>query len=62
MKIFVVKVTAYIPYPITREYTEKASNFSAAIGRAVHKYRKEDRVGRKHISNMTVSAGVASLK
>lgn len=61
MKLYVVKVTAYIPYPITREYTEQATDFSAAISRAVKKYRKEPRVSRKRISNMSVSAGMATL-
>lgn len=61
MKMYVVKVTAYIPYPITREYTEKATEFPAAISRAVREYRKDPRISRRRIDNMTVNAGVAKL-
>ena len=61
MKMYVVKVTAYIPYAITREYTEKAGGFQIAIHRAIRKYRQDPRVYRKHIDNMTVNAGVATL-
>lgn len=61
MKIYVIKVTAYIPYPIKREYTEKASNFSVAISRAVKKYRQDPRISRKRIDTITVSAGAAKF-
>lgn len=56
MAIYVIKVTGYIPYPISREYTERASNFSAAISRAVKQYRKEDRVKGKKMKRMGVQA------
>jgi len=61
MKVFVVRVTAYIPYPIVREYTEKASTFATAINRAVAKYKKDPRAYRKRIKQMSVSAGMATL-
>lgn len=61
MKIYVVRVTAYIPYPIVREYTEQASSFSTAIARAVKEYRKEPRVARKKIDRMSVSATNGSI-
>jgi hypothetical protein len=54
MKVYVVRVTAYIPYPIIREYTEKASSFAIAIKRGVEKYRKEERVKRRKIDKMSV--------
>jgi hypothetical protein len=56
MKIYVVRVTAYIPYPIIREYTEKASSFAVAIKRGVEKYRKEAQVKRRKIDKMSVIA------
>jgi hypothetical protein len=61
MKMYVVKVTAYIPYPITREYTQKATGFGTAISRSVRQYRKDPRISRHRIDNMTVSVGTARL-
>ena len=61
MKVFVVRVTAYIPYPITREYTEQATSFAIAIKRGVAKYRTEDRVKRKRIEKMSVIASNGSI-
>jgi hypothetical protein len=56
MNIYQVRVTGYRPYPIVREYTEKASGWGTAINRAVRKYMKEVN-GRKRMKNMTVSVG-----
>ena len=61
MKMFVIKVTAYIPYPVTREYTQKATGFSTAISRAIREYRKDPRVARRRIDNLNVHAGTKSL-
>lgn len=61
MRMYVVRVTAYIPYPIVREYTQKASNFQAAIARSITAYRRDPRISRKKIENMSISAGVAKL-
>jgi hypothetical protein len=54
MKVYAIRIAAYIPYPIYREYVEEASDFSVAISRAVKKYRKEERVFRKRIDRMSV--------
>ena len=61
MRMYVVRVTSNIPYPITREYTQKASNFSAAIGRSIKAYRSDPRIARHKIDNMSVHAGTATL-
>lgn len=61
MKMFAVNVTAYIPYPITREYTETATGMPTAVARAIRKYRADARVKRKRIDQMVVKIGVASL-
>jgi len=47
MNIYCVRVTGYIPYPITREYTERGSNFAVAISRAIKKYIKENSKSRR---------------
>ena len=60
MKYFSIIVTAYIPYPITFEYLEKATGFGTAINRAVRRYRKEPRVARKRIDNLIVKVGKAT--
>lgn len=56
MKIYDVRVTSYIPYPITREYVIKGSNFSSVISKGVRDYRKEPRVKGKKIDRITVQA------
>lgn len=61
MKIYVVRVTADIPYPIVREYTQKATNFQAAIARSITAYRKDPRISRKKITTLRASAAVAHL-
>jgi hypothetical protein len=61
MKVYVVRVTAYIPYPIIRECTEKASSFAVAIKRGGNKYRKEERVKRRKIDKMSVLATSGSM-
>jgi hypothetical protein len=61
MKMYIVKVTAYIPYPITREYTQKCTSFSTAMSRSIREYRKDPRIARRRIDNMSVNAGTASL-
>ena len=58
MKYYNVRVIAYIPYPIECSYLEKASSFATAIQRAVKNYKKEPRVQRKVIRNMTVHAAM----
>ena len=61
MKMYIVKVTSYIPYPITREYTMKAAGFRAAIGRSIQAYRHDPRIARHKIDNITVNAGTAGI-
>lgn len=58
MKLYVVRVTAYIPYPIIREYTQKAGSFAVAVNRAMREYKKEPRVARHRIKQMSVSASL----
>ena len=58
MKIYLVRVTAYIPYPIVREYTQRASSFSTAVSRAMREYKKEARVARHRIKQMGVSVAL----
>ncbi len=55
--LFVVRVTANIPYPVTFEYTEKATGFATAVRRAIAKYKKEPRTARKHIDALTIKVG-----
>lgn len=57
MTIFTVVVTAYIPYAVTREYTEKATSYNAAVSRAIRKYRKDERVHRRRFDNLTIKVG-----
>lgn len=57
MNIYQVRVTGYRPYPVVREYTEKASGWGTAINRAVKKYLKDMNGKRKMMKNMTVSVG-----
>ena len=58
VKMFAVKVTAYIPYPITREYTQCTSGLPTAVARSIRLYRKDPRVIRKRIKQMTINVGV----
>lgn len=60
-KIYQVRVTSYIPYPITREYTEKATAFATAVARAMKEYRRDPRVLRKRIDKMSVVATNGTL-
>ena len=48
MNVYLVEVTADIPYPWPRRYLQKATNEGAAISRALKGYRKEvrERAGR----------------
>lgn len=58
MTIYQVRVTGYKPYPIVREYTEKASSWGTAISRAVRKYMKDTKKnGKMRMKNLTVSVG-----
>lgn len=61
MKIFVVRVTAYIPYPIIREYTERAGSFATAVNRSMRQYKREPRVARHRIKQMSVSATLGGV-
>jgi len=62
MKVYIVNVTAYIPYPISREYTERATEFGAAISRAIRKYRSDERIKGHHIDTMLIRVGKATIK
>ena len=53
MKIFVVKVTAYLPYPVSRDYTVRCTDFSTALSRAAKLYKK-DKNNRKRINRVSV--------
>ena len=53
MKIFVVRVTGYLPYPIVREYTVRATTFSTALARAARLYQK-DKHNRKHLNRVSI--------
>ena len=48
MNVYLVEVTADIPYPWPRRYLAKATNEGTAISRALKGYRKEvrERAGR----------------
>jgi hypothetical protein len=54
MKGYLVRVWTYAPYKREIETTEEASDFRAAIGRAIKKFRKE--LGRKKVSEISVNA------
>ena len=60
--IYCIRVTGYLPYPIVREYTEKASDYSAAVSRALKKYRRDERMRGKRLDRVTVqlTAGIMS--
>ena len=57
MQMYVVRVSAYSPYKIEFEYTDRARGFGTAIRRAVEKFRKEPQVKGKHLDNMQINAG-----
>lgn len=46
MKNYRISITAGIPYPWTKEYTEQASNEGAAVSRALKQYRRDIREHR----------------
>ena len=56
MKVYSVRVNGYVPYPITREYTERGSSFSVAISRAIKKYLKEERIKGRRVQRIGVQA------
>ena len=63
MNIYQVRVTGYRPFPVVREYSQKASGWGIAINRAVKKYLREmnDNGKRRVMKNLTVSAARAAL-
>jgi glycogen synthase len=61
MTMYQVVVTSFLPYPISFEYTIKASGMATAIARAVRLYKKEPRVFRKRMDNMSVKVGAAKF-
>lgn len=61
MKMYVVKVTSYLPYPITREYTQKCTSFNTAISRSIKAYRKDPRISKRKVTQLSVSAGVGTF-
>lgn len=46
MKKYQISITAEIPYPWTKEYSEVASNEGAAVSRALKRYRSDVRETR----------------
>lgn len=61
MRMYVVRVSSYLPYKIEREYHEKAERISTAVRSAVHKYRKDERIKGMKIDNMQIQLGAAAL-
>lgn len=61
MTYYSIRVTAYIPYPISREYSLRASNYAVVASKALKAYRKEERVKGKRFDRVTVqiSKGVS---
>jgi len=57
MKVFFINIIGFRPYPITKEYCEKASNFGTAVNRAIKKYLKETK-GKKRLKNMVIKVKV----
>jgi hypothetical protein len=58
--MYCVRVTAFIPYPIVREYTKACSGFHVAIARAIKDYRADERIKGHKITRMTIQAVTAS--
>jgi len=59
MNMYLVTVTAEIPYPISKEFRMSGWDFPVAIRRAVAQYRKslkEDRGKSKKIKSLSVKA------
>lgn len=59
MNIYKIEVSAYCPYKLKFEYTDRARGFGTAIRRAVEKFRREERIKGKHLDNIQVSCGRA---
>lgn len=57
MNIYKIEVSAYSPYKVKFEYTDRARGFGTAIRRAVEKFRKEERIKGKHLNNIQVNCG-----
>lgn len=53
MKVFIVRVTGYLPYPIVREYAVRATNFSTALARAARQYQA-DKHSRKRLNRVSI--------
>ena len=60
--MYAIRVTAFIPYPIVREYTKVCSGFHVAIARAIKDYRADERIKGHKIQRMTVQAVTANTK
>ena len=54
MTQFVIRVLYQSPYPVEKRYEETRTNFSAAIGAALRRWRKE--LKGKRITEITVKA------
>jgi len=54
MKNYLIKISFLMPYPIAQEYRTKASNFSAAVSRALKNWRQDNK-GKK-IKSLTIKA------
>lgn len=56
---YLITVTAYLPYPIAKEFRVEAGSYGTAINRAVKQYRgyvKKKSSKSKHIDKLAVSA------
>ena len=56
MKNYLITITAGLPYPIGMDFREKATTPSAAVSRAMKKYRERitGEKGRKIISELNI--------
>lgn len=61
MTMYQIIVSSNLPYPISFEYTVKASGMATAIARAVRLYKKEPRLFRKRMDNMSIRVGAAKF-
>jgi hypothetical protein len=56
MTIYLVKVTAEIPYPWDKEYRVEATSLHTALSRGIKSFRKEERMRRKQITSIKAQA------
>lgn len=56
MKNYLVTISAYLPYERKFEYREQGCNFGTAIKRAYKKFRKEEQIKRKKLTEILVKA------